>query len=101
MTASAAPLRPGDKLASTACTTKVVIIRIPAERRPLIACGGSPMVPALSAPQPLAAEAGAAPLIGKRYVGGTEAVETLCAPLRACGCSVAEPPRTRHAAQPL
>jgi hypothetical protein len=78
MTSSASALRPGDQLASTVCTTKVVVIRAPAERRPLIACGGSPMVPAASAQQPPSGEAGTATLIGKRYVDATTTVELLC-----------------------
>jgi hypothetical protein len=36
-------LRPGDQLASTVCTTRVVVIRVPAEGQPTIECGGSPM----------------------------------------------------------
>jgi hypothetical protein len=82
MTSPAGALRPGEKLASTTCTTKVVVIRAPAGRRPLIACGGSPMVPADSAAQqpsgevPGAADAGTA--IGKRYVDPEQTVELLC-----------------------
>jgi hypothetical protein len=78
MTSSALPLRPGDQLASTVCSTKVVVIRVPAERRPLIACGGNPMVQAASARQAPSGGAGVATLIGKRYVDATETVELLC-----------------------
>lgn len=78
MTSPAPPLRPGDRLASTVCTTTVVVIRAPAGRRPLIACGGSPMVPADSAQQPRPGGDTATTLIGKRYVDATGAVELLC-----------------------
>jgi|ERR1017187_6123460 hypothetical protein len=83
MTPPAPPLRPGDQLASTVCSTKVVVIRVPAERRPLIACGGHPMVPAASAPAASAqrlpsGEPGTSTLIGKRYVDATGTVELLC-----------------------
>jgi len=50
MTSPAPALRPGDQLASTVCTTRVAVIR--AQGRPLIACGGEPMVPAASARPP-------------------------------------------------
>jgi hypothetical protein len=70
-------LRPGDQLASTACTTRVVVVRVSATTEPAITCGGSPMVPAEGA-RPQSADAGAVTLIGKRYVDATDAVELLC-----------------------
>src|ERR1044071_200334 len=46
MTTPSPTLRPGDQFASTTCTTRVVVVLVPAERAPVIACGGSPMVAA-------------------------------------------------------
>jgi hypothetical protein len=77
MTSPASALRPGDQLASTVCTTRVVVVRAPREHRPLIACDGSPIVPGPVASQSSAA-ADAATLIGKRYVDASETVELLC-----------------------
>jgi hypothetical protein len=79
MTSPATTLRPGDQFASTVCTTRVVVVRAPAEGRPVIACGGSPMVPATGArpPSPAAGSAEGA-LIGKRYVDANETLELLC-----------------------
>jgi len=78
MTTPALNPRPGDQLASTACTTKVVVVRMPADRSPLIECGGSPMVAATPGAKQAPPAAGAATLIGKRYVDATETVELLC-----------------------
>jgi hypothetical protein len=98
-------LRPGDKLASTVSTTKVVIIRVPADRRPLIACGGSPMVPAASAPEPPtganSANGDTATLIGKRYQDATETVEVLCISSGSGELSCDGAPMTLKAAKPL
>jgi hypothetical protein len=96
-------LRPGDQLASTVCTAKVVVIRVPAERRPLIACGGHPMVPAPSAPAPAPAGGLDDPetLIGKRYVDGTGTVELLCISSGAGVLSCDGDPMTLKAAKPL
>jgi hypothetical protein len=71
-------LRPGDQLASTVCTTRVVVVRAPATGEPVIACGGSPMVPATSAPPAPASETESATLIGKRYVDAADTLELLC-----------------------
>ena len=70
-------LRPGDQLASTTSTTRVVVVRNTSSADPDITCGGKPMVPADSA-RPQSADAGAVTLIGKRYVDATDAVELLC-----------------------
>ena len=100
--ASPAPiLRPGEQLASTACTTRVVVVRAPAQHRPVISCGGSPMIPAPAArPVPIP-EADAVTLIGKRYVDASEELELLCTfsgtgQLRCDGV-----PMTHKAAKPL
>jgi hypothetical protein len=69
-------LRPGDQLASTTSTTRVVVVRVTAGA-PEITCGGQPMVPAEGA-RPQSADAEAVTLIGKRYVDAAEAVELLC-----------------------
>jgi hypothetical protein len=98
-------LRPGDKLASTVSTTKVVVIRAPAGRHPQIACGGSPMVPAGAAEQPPAS--GATPegpqetLIGKRYQDASQTVEVLCISSGSGELSCDGVPMTLKAAKPL
>jgi hypothetical protein len=70
-------LRPGDQLACTTSTTRVVVVRNTASAAPEITCGGHPMVPAGGA-RPASADAEAVTLIGKRYVDATDAVELLC-----------------------
>lgn len=78
MTTPALSPRMGDQLASTACTTRVVVVRAPGDRSPLIECGGSPMVTGAPTAKPAPPAPGAATLIGKRYVDATETVELLC-----------------------
>jgi hypothetical protein len=94
-------LRPGDQLASAVCTTKVVVIRCLAESGPLIACGGTPMVPAASAPA--RPDGGAEPvtLIGKRYVDAAGTVELLCTSSGPGELSCDGAPMTLRAAKPL
>lgn len=101
MTLPALALRPGAQLASTVCTTRVVVIRAPAGRRPLIACGGSPMVAATPAPQPPAGQADAVTLIGKRYVDASGTTELLCTSSGAGALSCDGAPMTLKAAKPL
>jgi hypothetical protein len=101
MTSPASALRPGDQLASTVCTTRVVVIRAPRDRRPLIACAGSLMVPGPVAPPPSAADADAATLIGKRYVDAAETVELLCTSSGVGILSCDGAPMTVKAAKPL
>jgi len=101
MTSPVPALRPGDQLASAVSATKVVVIRAPAGRRPLIACGGRPMVPAATAQQPRSGEAGPATLIGKRYVDAAETVELLCTSSGAGALSCDGAPMTLKAARPL
>jgi hypothetical protein len=93
--------RPGDQLASTACTAKVVVIRVPAGSSPVIACGGEPMVPALGASSAASGGADAVTLIGKRYVDATETVELLCTSSGAGALSCDGAPMTVKAAKPL
>jgi len=101
MTSPAPALRPGEQLASTVCTARVAVIRAPMQGRPLIACGGEPMVPAASARPPAAGGADAATLIGKRYVDAAETVELLCTSSGAGALSCDGAPMTVKAAKPL
>ncbi|MEE2035351.1 hypothetical protein [Rhodococcus chondri] len=72
------PLRPGIQLASTTCTTRVVVVRAPADGGQAIACGDAPMEPAPPG-RPSAPPAGeAVTLLGKRYVNADDTVEVLC-----------------------
>jgi hypothetical protein len=99
-------LRPGDQLASTVCTTRVVVIRVPAGEQLTIECGGSPMV----AGKPVAVTPGERPspggpdavtLIGKRYVDAAESVELLCTSSGAGALACAGLPMSIKAAKPL
>jgi hypothetical protein len=78
MTTPSRTPRPGDQLASTSCTTRVVVVRVPADRAPVIECDGSPMVAAPPGARPAPPAPGAATLIGKRYVDASETLELLC-----------------------
>jgi hypothetical protein len=71
-------LRPGDQLASTVCTTRVIVIRVPGDGQPGIECGGGPMVGGVSGGRPSPGGADAGTLIGKRYVDAAGTVELLC-----------------------
>ncbi|MFB4298755.1 hypothetical protein [Actinomadura sp. NTSP31] len=96
--------RIGDQLASTACGTRVIIVRAPAGGVPEISCGGSPMVPASStggAPPPPPGGGEAATLIGKRYVDATGTLELLCTSSGAGELSCGGAPMTLKAAKPL
>lgn len=100
MSSSASTPRPGDQLASTVCTTRVVVVRAPADAQPVITCGGSPMVPAASAPS-AATGADVATRIGKRYVDATEQFELLCTNSGAGELSCDGVAMTVKAAKPL
>jgi hypothetical protein len=94
-------LRPGEQLASTVCTTRVIVVRAPAVGQPVITCGGSPMIPAPAGRPAASAAADAVTLIGKRYVDAKEEIELLCTfsgtgELRCDGV-----PMTHKAAKPL
>jgi len=78
MASSTPILRPGEQLASAVCTTRVVVVRAPAQGRPVITCGGSPMIPAAPGRPAPTAGADAVTLIGKRYVDAKEELELLC-----------------------
>ena len=95
-------LRPGDQLASTVCTTRVIVIRAPAEGSPVIACCGSPMVAAATVPaQKPAGDTEAGTLIGKRYVDAAETLELLCTCSGAGELTCDGVEMTRKAAKPL
>ena len=102
-----APLRPGDQLAGTVGAARVVVVRAPSDVRPLIACGGEPMVPASAAPRPPGPRPSpAAPeepgtLIGKRYVNADETLELLCVSSGSGALSCDGTPMTIKAAKPL
>lgn len=103
----AAPLRPGDQLAATVGAARVVVVRAPSGPRPLIACGGSPMVSAAGgaprppAPRSASAEAEPGTLIGKRYVNADETLELLCVSSGAGALSCDGAPMSIKAAKPL
>ncbi|SEG85002.1 hypothetical protein SAMN04489712_117110 [Thermomonospora echinospora] len=101
MNSTATTLRPGDQLASTVCTTRVVVVRAPDGERPQLACGGSPMVPAASAQPSQSSAADAATLIGKRYVNAAGTLELLCISSGAGELSCDGVPMTLKAAKPL
>lgn len=72
-------LKPGDRLASSACETEVVVIRAPKGEVDL-QCGGAPMVP-IGAEVPKAELDGSkaeGSLLGKRYVNSDGSLEVLC-----------------------
>lgn len=102
-------LRPGDQLASTVCGARVVVVRAPSGARPVISCGGSPMVaanggPRPPAPRPSSAEvehAEPATLIGKRYVDADETLELLCVSSGSGALSCEGAPMHVKAAKPL
>ena len=102
-TSSGPALRPGEQLASAVCSTRVIVVRVPAEGRPLITCGGRPMVPAAPAPAPSspAGAADAATLIGKRYVDTAGTLEVLCTASGTGVLSCDGTPMTVKAAKPL
>jgi hypothetical protein len=97
---TAVPLRPGDQLASTVCATRVVVIRVPANRTPVITCGASPMVPAATAAT-VVVNGEPRTLIGKRYVDAAEHVEVLCIAAGAGSLSCDGEPMTVKAAKAL
>ncbi|MEE2056871.1 hypothetical protein [Rhodococcus artemisiae] len=73
-----ATLRPGGQLASTVCTTRVVVVRAPAEGVQEITCGGSPMVAAPPGKPDSKPDGDVITLLGKRYVDADGSIEVLC-----------------------
>jgi len=101
MTTPALNLRPGDQLASAVCTARVIVVRVPADRRPVLECGGDPMVPGTPGAKPSSGGPDAATLIGKRYVDATETVELLCTSSGTGALTCDGTPMTVKAAKPL
>ncbi|NKQ51514.1 hypothetical protein HFP15_01310 [Amycolatopsis sp. K13G38] len=101
MSSPATILKPGDQLASTVCATKVVVVRAPAEGRPVITCGGSPMVPASTAKPAPGGDSGTQTLIGKRYVDADGTVELLCTSSGSGELACDGAPMTVKSAKPL
>jgi len=91
--------RPGDQLASTVSTTRVVVIRAAGD--PLIACGGSPMVPVAEAPAVTPGDGAPGTLIGKRYVDAADSLELLCTAAGSGELTCDGVPMTIKAAKPL
>jgi hypothetical protein len=71
-------LKPGIQLASAVCPARVVVVKVPADRRPVIACGGRPMVPAPGGPGAETIDPALADgvRLGKRYEA--DGLELLC-----------------------
>ncbi|MFF4272782.1 hypothetical protein [Streptomyces sp. NPDC001536] len=101
MTSPAPMLRPGDQLAGARSTTKVVVVRAPADRRPEITCGGTPMIPAATAPPAPATAAEPDTLLGKRYVDADGTLELLCTYAGTGELACDGVPMTLKAAKPL
>ena len=101
MTSPAPTLRPGDQLAGTVCTTRVVVVRAPADHRPALTCGGAPMVPAATAPPGPATGAAPVTLLGKRYVDADGSLELLCTSPGTGELACDGAPMTLKAAKPL
>ncbi|MDL4816347.1 hypothetical protein [Actinomadura opuntiae] len=95
--------RIGDQLASTTCSTRVIIVRAPAGGVPEIACGGSPMVPASTLADAPPPPSGGEPatLIGKRYVDAAGTLELLCTASGSGELSCGGVPMTLKTAKPL
>ena len=101
MTAPVLNLRPGDQLASSACTARVVVIRVPSGQRPVIECGGLPMIAGTPGAKPSPASPAAVTLIGKRYVDATGSLEVLCTSSGTGALTCDGVPMTLKEAKPL
>ncbi|NDZ96116.1 hypothetical protein G3I13_04950 [Streptomyces sp. SID6673] len=78
MTTEVLPLRAGEQLACSTCSTKVVVVAATSEVNPEITCGGTVLQAAKTVASPAPDGSQPATLIGKRYVTGDETVELLC-----------------------
>ncbi|HKS98604.1 MAG TPA: hypothetical protein VJT31_03660 [Rugosimonospora sp.] len=95
-------MRPGDQLASTACTTRVVVIRAPAGDDPALTCGGAPMAPGPPGrPAPSTVDVSAGTQVGKRYTNTDGTLELLCTASGAGELCCDGTPMTRKTAKPL
>ena len=101
MTSPAPTLRPGDQLADARGSTRVVVVRAPADRRPQLTCGGAPMIPATGTPPAPATSAEPDTLLGKRYVDADGTLELLCTSAGAGELACDGAPMTVKAAKPL
>ena len=73
-------LKMGGKLASTVCSTEVIVVKSPGGEADL-SCGGATMVSPAQAAEPTGAptaDAADRTLLGKRYVNDDETIEVLC-----------------------
>lgn len=94
------PLRPGQQLASTTCSTRIVVVRVPSEGVQEFACGGEAMIPAAPG-RPSEPASGTGTLLGKRYVDAGDTVEVLCTSPGAGELSYAGVPMAVKSAQAL
>ncbi|MGU3586290.1 hypothetical protein ACLBYD_24370 [Rhodococcus sp. C26F] len=95
-----APLRPGVQLAAAEGSTRVVVVRAPAENARELTCGGAPMIPAPPGrPEPSAGDA--VTVLGKRYVDADDTVEVLCTSSGPGELGYGGIPMTLKAAKPL
>jgi hypothetical protein len=71
-------LKPGIQLASAVCAARVVVVKLPGDHQPVIACGGQPMVPAPGGPATATLDPALAAgvRLGKRYEA--DGLELLC-----------------------
>jgi hypothetical protein len=97
-------VKAGEQMASTVCTTRVIVVRAPAVEIDLT-CGGSPMVP-LSAGEPTitgapapGADGGTA--LGKRYADDELGLELLATKAGAGSLAVNGNPIELKVAKPL
>lgn len=72
------PLRAGEQLASTVCTTRVVVVRAPSGGAVTLECGGGPMIAATGSRPTGGPVKDAVTMLGKRYVNADQTVEVLC-----------------------
>ncbi|WP_416969637.1 hypothetical protein [Streptomyces sp. 4F14] len=93
--------RPGDQLASTVSTARVIVIRAPGELTGAIECGGQPLLPAAQLVSPPTGSGTADVLIGKRYVDAGDTLELLCTASGAGELTYGGEPLTVKAAKAL
>lgn len=101
MTAPVLNLRPGVQLASSVCTTRVIVIRVAEEPHPVIECGGRPMTAGAPGAKPSPAGPDAVTLIGKRYVDASGSLEVLCTSSGTGALTCDGAPMTLKEAKPL
>ncbi len=100
----AVPLKPGLRLCSQACSTEVIVVRVPSSQVALC-CGGLPMVP-LGAEVPQGRKPvpgfGGGTLLGKRYTSSSdESLEILVTKAGAGRLTDGQTPRVVREANPL